>query len=121
MCDVGVGRTADDDPSVAQPLSMVEGHVEQVSGQTAGDIHVGEGLHFGIGPAQTARQDGHQLVRDARAGLEQVIEIGTVDDEQLDIGGCDDRSRPWRRFEQPHLAEDLAGAEDGQDELLAVR
>ncbi len=116
-----VGRRTTTQP-LPRPLAVVEGHVEEIAGEPARHIHVGQRLHLRVGATQTARQDGHQLARDVRGSdVEQAIEIVALDDQQLDLGDGDDRRRSRRGLEQAHLAEDLAGAEHGEDELLAVR
>ncbi len=54
-------------------------------------------------------------------GFDQAIEIVAFDHHQLDLGDGDHRRRTGRGLEQAHFTEDLAGAEHGEDELLAVR
>ena len=99
---------------------MVEGHVEQVAREPPGHIHVGETLHLRVGAPQAPREDGHQVARNTRARRQHVVEVGPFDHHQLDLGDGDDRGGARCGLEQTHFAEDLARAEHGQNEFLAI-
>jgi len=70
---------------------VVLGEVEEVAGETAGDVHVGQRLHLGVGSAKAAGEDGQQLAGDARRGVEEVVEVAPVDDQELDRGDREHR------------------------------
>jgi hypothetical protein len=96
------------------------GEVEQQLGDAAVDVEQRQTLDVAIGFAQALHEALHDVQAEVEVLGQAALEVGLGDHQQFAGFGGDHVGRTRAAIDQPHFAEELAGAEQGQNHLASL-
>jgi putative tryptophan/tyrosine transport system substrate-binding protein len=119
IAELALRQTPADPGALRRPLAARRGEAQHRLGQARRLVEEKRVLHVLGHAADLGAEDRQQPERDLRMRFEEGHEIAPVDHQQHAIGTRDRVGGAGLAVEQRHLAEGLAGLDDGKDHLPA--